>query len=439
MAVEVNGEVIEAKEEELEDLFINNSSFNAIVEHVTKFNPIKIMGMERMEIRHSAILAWLMTPNETHGLGDQFLKSFLCEVSRSENGNGAVNALQIYEYNFSDAEIRREWKNIDIFVLSRSNNFVCVIENKFLSTQYDGQLKTYRELIESIFKIKDGFTILPVFLTLNEETPEDDQYRIIRYEKVCEILTQLIGINKNMMPVDARRFLEQYLEVIEEACGVNEQQKGMKELARKLYRQHKNALDFIVKHGANTDFGRAVHELFGEEPKKMQMINIDGHMFAYGGDNSDQVSFLPKSWLDVLGYDSTDLWPGCEKWWMEYPVIMWLQLSPNSDSHSGVIRLYAEVGRLSDYESRRSLIESIEEAAQQNEKQKRISFTKSAKNSRAKYSKFLKENSSVIEDRQDAEMISKEMRSLLREFEDDIRVIAIALDKWVRTSKAIEG
>ena len=35
------------------------------------------MKMERMEIRHSTILSWLLSPNETHGLSDKFLKAFL--------------------------------------------------------------------------------------------------------------------------------------------------------------------------------------------------------------------------------------------------------------------------------------------------------------------------------------------------------------------------
>ena len=42
--------------EAFEELFVNNKDFDDIEDHINQFNPIKIMGMERMEIRHSAIL-----------------------------------------------------------------------------------------------------------------------------------------------------------------------------------------------------------------------------------------------------------------------------------------------------------------------------------------------------------------------------------------------
>ncbi|MFK7867447.1 MAG: PD-(D/E)XK nuclease family protein, partial [Alphaproteobacteria bacterium] len=58
---------------EIENLFINNADFSTLNAQLNRFNPIKIMKMESMEIRHSAILAWLLDPNENHGLGDHFL------------------------------------------------------------------------------------------------------------------------------------------------------------------------------------------------------------------------------------------------------------------------------------------------------------------------------------------------------------------------------
>ena len=48
--------------DDLESLFVNNPDLDEIRAHLSKFNPIKVMGMERMEIRHSAILAWLLDP-----------------------------------------------------------------------------------------------------------------------------------------------------------------------------------------------------------------------------------------------------------------------------------------------------------------------------------------------------------------------------------------
>ena len=69
----------------LERLLINNDQLQELQAYLDRFNPIKVMGMESMEIRHSAILAWLLDPVETHGLGDYFLKAFLSQVLRADS------------------------------------------------------------------------------------------------------------------------------------------------------------------------------------------------------------------------------------------------------------------------------------------------------------------------------------------------------------------
>lgn len=63
----------------MEDLLVNNSSYHRLRTLLNRFNPIWIMNMERMEIRHSAILGWLLDRNGNHGLGDRVLRVFLSE------------------------------------------------------------------------------------------------------------------------------------------------------------------------------------------------------------------------------------------------------------------------------------------------------------------------------------------------------------------------
>ncbi|MBF0680101.1 MAG: hypothetical protein IR164_14315 [Devosia sp.] len=41
---------------ELENLFVNNGDLSRVQAYLNRFNPIRTMKMERMEIRHSAIL-----------------------------------------------------------------------------------------------------------------------------------------------------------------------------------------------------------------------------------------------------------------------------------------------------------------------------------------------------------------------------------------------
>ena len=81
--------------EELERLLVNNEVLAKIELYLNRFNPIRVMRMERMEIRHSAILAWLLDPKESHGLDDKFLKAFLGEALRGQNALGFPTAIDV--------------------------------------------------------------------------------------------------------------------------------------------------------------------------------------------------------------------------------------------------------------------------------------------------------------------------------------------------------
>ncbi|MDK1492465.1 PD-(D/E)XK nuclease family protein [Sinorhizobium sp. 7-81] len=137
---------------ELEDLFVNNRDLQRVAAYLNRFNPIRTMRMDGMEIRHSSILAWLLDPRETHGLSDRFLRGFLCEAMRGQSALGSPTALEIAQADLRDAEVRREWQQIDIFVLLPRLNWAFVIENKFHSSQHEGQLAKYAERVKSIFE-----------------------------------------------------------------------------------------------------------------------------------------------------------------------------------------------------------------------------------------------------------------------------------------------
>src|SRR5688572_3748225 len=112
--------------DEMEALFVNNDELQKIEAYLNRFNPIKVMKMVGMEIRHSAILAWLLNPKETHGLGDHFLRAFLSEAIKGDSGN-RPNALQISQSDMRDADVRSEWNNIDIFILSPQNRWAFIV------------------------------------------------------------------------------------------------------------------------------------------------------------------------------------------------------------------------------------------------------------------------------------------------------------------------
>lgn len=403
---------------ELENFFINNETLLLLEKRINRFNPIKVMKMEHMEIRHSAILGWLLDPQESHGLEDKFLKDFLCCAFKNhQNAEIKVTALEILQTDLRDSEIRIEKQHVDILILNQKMNWAFIIENKFHSKQHGEQLKLYREKIQNTF---DNFKIFGVFLTLHEETPKDSSFVHLYYSDVIELLESIQRINSNMIHNEINIFIKQYIEVLKEA---NFMSHDTQNIARELYRNHKKVINYIIEHGANTDFALAVESVFGKEIEELTDVIINNFSFRYSWSNNTTVSFIPSSWAETLDKVQYE-WPGCEDWWAGFPLICWLDINEDKDKQNGTIQLYAEVGPSEDYKFRSGLIAAIEGVAT-----KKIRFQNTAKNEGKKYSKFFKNNIKNITDIHDVDQIEDAIRSLLIDFHEEFDAVSKGLKK----------
>jgi hypothetical protein len=224
-------------------------------------------------------------------------------------------------------------------------------------------------------------------------------------------------------------FLRHYLEILEDATGMSDGRTEMERLARELYRRHKKVLDFVMEHGAGSDFAIAARSLFGEDPDRFKKIKIDNNEFVFGGLGNSAVSFLPVVWYEALGKDAC-VWQGCKNWWLGFPLITWLQLWSGDDGVKGTLWLYAEVGPLSDHEFRKTLIESIQAAATQNNL--KIAFQRGAASEGKLYSKFLKQNNVQIADVHDAEKLASAMKKLLNDFQKEFQIVGALLSQFLK-------
>ena len=73
-------------------------------EQRTEFDAIDFLRLSNDEEFHSNFLAWLLGPNNNHGVGDYFLKKFLCRVGLSSESIESVD--------WTPAESQREWRNV---------------------------------------------------------------------------------------------------------------------------------------------------------------------------------------------------------------------------------------------------------------------------------------------------------------------------------------
>ncbi|WP_162258935.1 MULTISPECIES: PD-(D/E)XK nuclease family protein [Mesorhizobium] len=425
-------------QDELESLFVNNEKLQQIQAYINRFNPIRVMRMEGMEIRHSAILAWLMDPQETHGFGDHFLKSFLAEALRGNSGR-RPSALEVAQADLRDADIRREWNNIDILVLSPRNGWAFVVENKFHSVQHGGQLKKYRDRIEELVDLSRGspqtkLLIQGVFLTLSEEMPEDSSYVTIRYATICTFLQRFLKQESYQISAEVRIFLNHYIEILEVATGMSKELLEMQKLARQLYREHRKVLEFVQTHGAGSDFALAARNLFGENTDYLGQISIGGRDYIFNALSNSNVSFLPLNWYEALGEDTLE-WPGCEDWWAGYPLIVWLDMWNNPQKNGGGLKLHVEVGPLADHEFRKGVIERIQSIAEE-KKLANIRFQNGATDKAKKFSKFFRNNTANVEDVQNVEIIEDQIKVLLKKFQPEFDAVGSILSEFKRYGKA---
>lgn len=426
---------------ELENLFINNDDFEAITAHLNRFNPIRVMRMEHMEIRHSAILAWLLDPNENHGLGDAFLRAFLAEALKGEKG-AKLDALEVFQADFSEAEVRREWKNIDIFVSitfpalegQQSKHLAFVIENKVHSSQGKTQLADYIEVAaRSLGGAAEHPKIQGIFLTLHEEEPNEEarsDYVCVGYDHIYGLLSSLLAIKSSQIGPRVKEFMEQYLEVVGEMTGQDDTQDGLKTKAKDLYRAHKKAIDFIVEHGASSDFAMAVQSVFDEAS---DLATVGNHEFRKWELKTDRIVCVPQAWEKEMSRVSRS-WRGCENWGDGYPLTIWFRLDKMQDGVKGKLRMVGEVGPIADFQARRELVELIEAIGKSDPKMG-ISFSKTAAIEGTKYSRFFKGNVLEVSDTGDSEKIAEAMRKLMTKFGSEISAIANILPSFVAGRK----
>ena len=253
------------------EAFRQNSTVNTLQKHIKakqeennrKFNIFKVLRLDSHEIRHSNFLAWLLNPNETHGFGSLFLDKFL---------NNALGESCIDDYK--NIEIRLEYPIDDngrIDILLFNNDFVCVIENKYGSTEHDEQCKRYKKFIEQKSQFKNRKIKKFIFLDLKEpdKTLLENQlsgYKAITYKQVKEILEDIINSDIKI-ETSAYQVIEQYITILKEKYPMRDAE--TLNLCKEIYKQYQKTIDTICENcsieSMQEDVEKALKEIITEK------------------------------------------------------------------------------------------------------------------------------------------------------------------------------
>lgn len=140
------------------------------------FNLFKILDRRYDEVKsHSAMLAELLNPKGSHGIGNVFLNLFIEMINKKFNLTNNENFKGITSGTFEDTKIFVEYPigeiNYEeatggrIDILLQNNDFKICIENKIYADDQDLQLRRYYNYLHAT---NSGNTCL-LYLTLNGE------------------------------------------------------------------------------------------------------------------------------------------------------------------------------------------------------------------------------------------------------------------------------
>lgn len=287
---------------ELYKRLLEDPNFEKLETELQKPNIFSILGIGRAEIRHSNFLAWLLDPNESHGLGNRFLIRILQDLSTEENN---LDIFEIGKLNFSDVEVNREVpislenrnKNkdafIDILIVFRddSDKLVICIENKIDTTDSDEQLKNYRTYIENTFKEKDGYKNVFVYLTPNGTNPNSvDEVKWSKYSYKDGIIKHLEIIENSILDSTIRTYMSDYLSILKQEVMENKKS-NIETIANNIFKDHRPVFEFVFKNKSN--------ELYKLDWEKYSWV------IKYAEKFRDILKEIDENIDDELGYTKT--------------------------------------------------------------------------------------------------------------------------------------
>ena len=342
--------------EQLYNFIVNNHNLEILESRIEVFNPFKVLEVERYEIRHSNVLAWLLNPNENHGLYDYFLKKVLSQavLINEEILGDEISLMKIHLSNFSDTSVRREEKNIDILIESKKNKLLCIIENKIHSKESKHQLTKYLEYAKEVY---NDYSLIPILLTKTGDEPENNnKFGILSHETIHELITETWNLKNEYLTVEVSQFIKFYLKTLEKTLGMDEE---LKKLCQQIYEVHKDAIDLIIQTINNDE--TSLKEAF-------QALSKNNEIQTFY-ESEKELWFLPVQLMNLLPKKDNG-------WRIAYPIAIWI--SKRDDER---IKFHLEVGPFDKGEKRLAFINYLESNG--------YSIRNSAKRLESKYTRLI--------------------------------------------------
>lgn len=228
------------------------------------------------EVNISRFLAWLLDPDEGHGLGDQPLRSLLTRAGQSDralelphNDRRFLSPASVHTQSFSSVVVSTEVdvglktkKLLDVLVLDPSARLYVAIENKFGAREGEGQAKEYRKGLTKLFPNYRG---IHVYLDRNAAEPKDPVWLSVGYDWLAEFLKS--SEQRESTAKHVREALAQFRSIVEEEDEDSASRSPLGTLISHVAGKHREALAAmkeLVKPHARSQRAKELAALVGE-------------------------------------------------------------------------------------------------------------------------------------------------------------------------------
>ena len=294
----------------LENNLLAKKEFFQLSKLLNRFNIFEATDMGRREIKHTKFLCYLLDPNESHGLGDTFIKNFLTLLAER-----IKTFPRLLDLDFTFAEVTPEYKHSEINKESidcymripmrgESEKAIYIaIENKIDSKQGINQLNKYRESFEDE-KQKNLYLI---YLTFHFEEPNTHGWEHVTYsDTVLPSVMTTIEMIEDTGSINLKAALNDYLDLLiedEEGDKDKEQlannilldgeiKKYFSDIGRKtrreyfgdMYVKHKKLIDFVCQ--LDTDIRTPSLEFWNNLKEKVFIVEGYQHLLTFSLETS---------------------------------------------------------------------------------------------------------------------------------------------------------
>ena len=228
-----------------------------------KDNIFGITKTSRWELMHSNFIAWLLSSDESHSLGNytisQFIKTCYLIKDKPENMQARLDESMLPYYTsegfiIGTSRVEREYpcnkRSIDILIevgLSNGKKLPIIIENKVESKEGKNQTIDYFNFGEEVYKDR-AIYLEPIYVYLspqyNKDLPEQKEYILFRYQDLVDNVLEPALWNAG--DSDTSRNIRMYLQCL---SFQTDNEKGDRTMA--ISSEEKRIIDDFIKQNKN--------------------------------------------------------------------------------------------------------------------------------------------------------------------------------------------